>query len=67
MYFLPFYAILRSILQKELGIIIMFVSMLVFLLLPLVTFNDHTKSNVFKPIHKKLFWFFVFNLFFLVF
>jgi len=64
-YFLPFYAILRSILQKEQGIIIMFVSMLVFLLLPLITFNDQTKSNIFKPLHRKIFWFFVLNLFFL--
>jgi quinol-cytochrome oxidoreductase complex cytochrome b subunit len=65
MYFLPFYAILRSILQKEQGIIIMFVSMLVFLLLPLLSYSDQTKANRFKPISRKIFWFFLFNLFFL--
>ena len=39
--------------------------MLVFLILPYITFNDHIKSNSFKPIHRKLYWFLICNLIFL--
>ena len=64
-YFLPFYAILRSILNKTQGIIIMFVSMFVFALLPFFDFKGPIKSSMFKGIYKKFFWFFLFNLFYL--
>lgn len=64
-YFLPFYAILRSILHKTWGIIIMFVSMLVFLFLPFLDFKSQIKSSVFRGVYKKLFWLFSLNLVFL--
>lgn len=64
-YFLPFYAILRSILNKTQGIIIMFFSMFVFLLLPFLDFKSQIKSAMFKGIYKKFFWFFFLNLFYL--
>ena len=62
-YFLPFYGILRSILDKTYGIIIMFVSMIVLFFLPLLDKNlIRTKS--FKVLHRILFWAFVFNFIF---
>jgi ubiquinol-cytochrome c reductase cytochrome b/c1 subunit len=64
-YFLPFYAILRSILHKTQGIIIMFVSMLLFLVLPFFDFKSQVKSSTFKSFYKKIFWIFLFNLVYL--
>jgi len=63
-YFLPFYGILRSILDKTSGIVIMFVSMIVLFFLPML---DKTliRSKSFKVIHRFLFWFFVLNFIFL--
>jgi ubiquinol-cytochrome c reductase cytochrome b subunit len=63
-YFLPFYGILRSILDKTYGIIIMFVSMIVLFFLPIF---DKTiiRSKSFKVIHRFSFWLFTFNFLFL--
>nr|YP_010049274.1 cytochrome b [Pleurostomum flabellatum]QPL15599.1 cytochrome b [Pleurostomum flabellatum] len=63
-YLLPFYAILRSILDKTYGILIMFVSILVIFLLPFVD-KSTLKSKSFQPLNRILFWFFVFNFVFL--
>lgn len=59
-YFLPFYAILRSIPNKILGVIFMFLSILTLYFLPFFGSNL-TKSAIFRPIFKKSFWFFVVN------
>lgn len=63
-YFLPLYGILRSILNKTYGIIIMFVSLLVLFVLPFVD-KSLIKNKTFKPFNRTLFWFFSFNFLFL--
>lgn len=57
-YFLPFYAILRSIPNKLGGVIAMIGAILILLLLPLLH-TSHIRSASFRPFQKKLFWFFV--------
>lgn len=63
-YFSPFYGILRSILDKTYGIIIMFVSMVVLFLLPLLD-KDLIRTKSFKVINRIFFWIFVMNFIFL--
>lgn len=63
-YLLPFYAILRSIPNKLLGVIAMFGSLFILLILPL-TDLARTRSNQFRPFMKLAFWFFVVNFFIL--
>ncbi|CAL9733181.1 apocytochrome b (mitochondrion) [Monosporozyma unispora] len=59
-YLLPFYAILRSIPDKLLGVITMFGAILVLLVLPL-TDRSVIRGNTFKVISKLFFFLFVFN------
>ena len=59
-YLLPFYAILRSIPNKLLGVIAMFGSLLILLVLP-YTDLSRVRGNQFKPFMKFAFWFFVFD------
>jgi quinol-cytochrome oxidoreductase complex cytochrome b subunit len=63
-YFLPFYGILRSISDKTYGIIIMFISIFCFVLLPFLD-RSYIKSNVFKPLNRIFYWFFILNFIFL--
>ena len=60
-YLLPFYAILRSIPNKLLGVIAMFLAILILLILPVV---DSSKSRgiQFKPLQKIFFFMFVSNI-----
>jgi ubiquinol-cytochrome c reductase cytochrome b subunit len=57
-YLLPFYAILRSIPNKLLGVLAMFGSLLILLVLPLTDLG-RTRSYHFRPAMKLAFWFFV--------
>lgn len=59
-YLLPFYAILRSIPDKLIGVILMFSAILVLLVLP---FTDRSvvRGNSFKVLSKLFFFLFVFN------
>ena len=59
-YLLPFYAILRSIPNKLLGVIAMFAAILILLVLP---FTDLSKNRgmPFRPLNKVAFWSFVAN------
>ena len=57
-YLLPFYAILRSIPNKLLGVIAMFGSLLILLILPLSDLS-RIRGNQFRPAMKLAFWFFV--------
>ena len=57
---LPFYAILRSIPNKLLGVISMFVAILILLILPF-TDTSNVKGNTYKPLFIWAFWLFVFN------
>lgn len=59
-YLLPFYTILRSIPNKLLGVIAMFGSLLILLILPL-TDVSRIRGNQFRPAMKLFFWFFVVN------
>ncbi len=54
-YFLPFYAILRSIPQKLIGVVALFGSILILFLLPWLDFSP-VRSARFRPIFK---WFFL--------
>jgi quinol-cytochrome oxidoreductase complex cytochrome b subunit len=51
---LPFYAILRSIPNKLLGVVAMFGSLLILLILPLTDLS-RTRSNQFRPAMKLAF------------
>jgi ubiquinol-cytochrome c reductase cytochrome b subunit len=57
-YLLPFYAILRSIPDKLLGVVAMFGSLLILLVLPLTDLSRNRGSQ-FRPAMKLAFWFFV--------
>ena len=59
-YLLPFYAILRSIPNKLLGVIAMFGALLIILVLP-ITDLGRSKGFQFRPLSKIAFWVFVFN------
>ena len=59
-YFLPSYAILRSIPHKLGGVVSMFAALLVLLIIPFFSVSD-TRSFLFKPIQKFVFWLFVLN------
>jgi len=64
-YLLPYYAILRSIPNKLLGVLAMFGSLLILLILPIVDVSRQRGSQ-FRPAMKVAFWFFVFNFFILM-
>ena len=64
-YLLPFYAILRSIPNKLLGVIAMFGSLLILLILPLTDLS-RIRGNQFRPLSKIFFWIFVVNFFILM-
>jgi ubiquinol-cytochrome c reductase cytochrome b subunit len=59
-YLLPFYAILRSIPNKLLGVIAMFASLLILLILPLFDIS-RVRSGQFKPLTFIMFVFFTVN------
>jgi len=64
-YLLPYYAILRSIPNKLLGVIAMFGSLLILLVLPLADVS-RIRGNQFRPAMKLAFWFFVVDFFILM-
>jgi ubiquinol-cytochrome c reductase cytochrome b subunit len=57
-YFLPFYAVLRSVPHKLGGVIAMFASLLILFLLPYLNTSD-IRSSFFRPIHRLFFWLFI--------
>ncbi len=59
-YLLPFYAILRSIPNKLLGVIAMFSALLIILILPLTDLGK-SKGLQFRPFSRIMFWGFVVN------
>nr|WVH37072.1 apocytochrome b [Meteora sporadica]WVH37080.1 apocytochrome b [Meteora sporadica] len=54
-YYLPFYAILRSIPDKLLGVLALVFAILILLITPIVNFYN-IRSSMFQPLHKKFFW-----------
>jgi quinol-cytochrome oxidoreductase complex cytochrome b subunit len=63
-YFLPFYAILRCISNKELGILYMLFSIILLYFLPKLDLPCN-KVNLHNTLYKEDFWIFFFNLVFL--
>lgn len=59
-YFLPFYAILRSVPSKLGGVILMFSAVFILFVLPWLD-RSPIKSAQFRPLYKWLFWVFVLN------
>ncbi len=59
-YFLPFYAILRSVPDKLGGVILLLASILILLGLPFITKSD-IRSSSFRLLHKIFFWIFFFD------
>jgi len=57
-YLLPFYAILRSIPDKLGGVIAMASAIFILMVLP-ITHTSKIRSSAFRPINKKIFWFFI--------
>jgi ubiquinol-cytochrome c reductase cytochrome b/c1 subunit len=57
-YYLPFYAILRSIPNKLAGVIAMFGSILILAFLPWLD-TSKVKSATYRPLYKQFFWVFV--------
>jgi ubiquinol-cytochrome c reductase cytochrome b subunit len=57
-YFLPYYAILRAVPDKLLGVVLMFGSILILLALPWLD-TSKVKSATFRPIYRQFFWVFV--------
>jgi ubiquinol-cytochrome c reductase cytochrome b subunit len=64
-YLLPYYAILRSIPNKLLGVIAMFASLLILLIMPIAD-TSRIRGNQFRPLMKLFFWVFVANFFILM-
>jgi ubiquinol-cytochrome c reductase cytochrome b subunit len=63
-YFLPFYAILRAVPDKLLGVVAMFASLLILFVLPWLD-TSKVRSATFRPIYKGLFWLFLLDCLFL--
>ena len=61
-YFLPFYAVLRSIPDKLGGVLAMGGALLMLLLLPWLN-TSKVRSTAFRPIYRKLYWLSIANFF----
>ncbi|MBF0560805.1 MAG: cytochrome b N-terminal domain-containing protein [Alphaproteobacteria bacterium] len=57
-YFLPFYAILRAVPNKLLGVVMMFSAIIVLFFLPWLD-TSRVRSARFRPIYKQFFWIFL--------
>ena len=57
-YFLPFYAILRAVPDKLMGVILMFAAILVLFVMPWLD-TSRVRSATFRPVYKWMFWIFV--------
>nr|AGQ42737.1 apocytochrome b [Phaeocystis globosa] len=63
-YFLFAYAILRSIPNKLMGVLALFASLLVLLILPLIN-TSVVRSSLYRPLFQRFFWFLVADFFLL--
>ena len=63
-YFLPFYAILRAVPDKLLGVLAMFAAIIVLFFLPWLD-SSKVRSAKFRPIYRQFFWLFFANCIFL--
>ena len=62
MVLIPFYAILRSIPDKLLGVVAMFASIFVLVILPWLD-TSKIRSAVFRPLYKQFYWILVLDVF----
>jgi len=62
-YFLPFYAILRSVPNKLLGVVLLVAAIVIMLLFPFFIKNSAIRSTTFRPVFKFFFWVFLVNCF----
>jgi len=60
-YLLPFYAILRSVPDKLFGVIVMFASIFVLVILPWLD-TSKVKSAIFRPLYKQFYWILVLDV-----
>ena len=60
-YLLPFYAILRSVPDKLLGVIAMFAAIFVLIILPWLD-TSKIRSAVFRPLYKQFYWILVIDV-----
>lgn len=58
-YFLPLYAVLRSVRSKLFGFFLMICAVICLFLFPYFAGSSITRSSTFKPLHKRVFWVFV--------
>ncbi|MEM9472707.1 MAG: cytochrome b N-terminal domain-containing protein [Pseudomonadota bacterium] len=63
-YYLPFYAILRAVPDKLLGVVAMFASILIWFILPWLD-TSKVRSATYRPIFKQLFWLLMIDFFIL--
>lgn len=61
-YFLPFYAILRAIPDKLLGVVAMVAAIMILFALPWLD-KSKVRAATFRPIYKQMFWIFLANCF----
>ena len=61
-YFLPFYAILRAIPSKELGVVAMVASIAILFILPWLD-RSKVRAATFRPVYKQMYWIFFINVF----
>jgi quinol-cytochrome oxidoreductase complex cytochrome b subunit len=59
-YFLPFYAILRSIPNKLGGVVAMVGAIIGLMALPFINTSE-VRSSAFRPLYRQFYWFFVVN------
>ena len=59
-YLLPFYAMLRSIPQKLIGVLMLFGALATLVFVPWLD-TSHVRSGRFRPVYKIAFWLFVFD------
>ena len=60
-YLLPFYAILRSVPDKLLGVIAMFASIFILIVLPWLD-TSKIRSAIFRPLYKQFYWILVIDV-----
>ena len=60
-YLLPFYAILRSVPDKLLGVIAMFAAIFVLIILPWLD-TSKVRSAIFRPLYKQFYWFLIIDV-----
>ncbi len=63
-YYLPFYAILRAVPDKLLGVVAMFGSIMIWFILPWLD-TSKVRSAAYRPIFKQLFWLLMIDFFIL--